>query len=157
MKFGNFLTSERRPKWILYYFDYCTLKLWLKDRLKDLESKTKNLQTLEKQFNELIESEIDKVNTFYLKTHTRILGKIDSLRAVLVGTALVTPESAGGSRKTQDLRDALLGQISHIDSQINSLWHFCWINHLAVWKLMKKHDKHTGLVATPWCMKIAEE
>ncbi|MDP2435627.1 MAG: VTC domain-containing protein [archaeon] len=115
------------------------------------------LQLVEKQFHELVEQEINKANTFYLKTHARILGKIDSLRAVLVGTALGTPESSGGRKKTDDLRNALLGQISHIDSQLNSLWAFCWSNHLAVWKIVKKHDKFTGLVATPWCMNIAEQ
>ena len=176
MKFGNFFQLDRRPKWMLYYFDYNTLKIWLKNTMEQLKAGRLSPQNMEKHFHELIEAEINKVNSFYLKAHSRILGKIDSLRAVLAGTPSSSSSSSSsstsssssssssyssssywGKTTTQDVQEAFVGQIEHIDSQLNSLWHFCWINHLAVYKLMKKHDKMTGLLSSPWCMKLAEE
>mmetsp|Transcript_2066 Transcript_2066/g.4700 ORF Transcript_2066/g.4700 Transcript_2066/m.4700 type:complete len:825 (+) Transcript_2066:418-2892(+) len=103
-------------------------------------------------FIEKVKKEALKVNTFYLKTldefqkkHTTLLFKFSQLRSVHAVVDIDVEEDATMLSKDTLSADSVKRAFRDLYREMNYLQNFAILNYTAFVKILKKHDKATGL------------
>jgi len=141
MKFGKFVEEKTKPEWRLYYIDYKYLKQLIKEMKADISAGRQTKQDAENKFTKAIEHEINKVNDFFLLIDKEIQAKLLALRQLLNKTSDAEIVS---KQKELNLEIDLLA------NQLNDLYAYSLVNFTGFRKILKKHDRHTDMVASPW-------
>uniref|UniRef100_A0A7S4I8N1 SPX domain-containing protein n=1 Tax=Vannella robusta TaxID=1487602 RepID=A0A7S4I8N1_9EUKA len=142
MKFGKFLEEKSKPEWRLYYVDYKYLKKVIKEMKISIQTQKQSKKDAELLFTKSIELEINKVNDFFLMIEKEVQGKLTALRQLL--------NKAKNFDSTQTKKQALVKEIQHLATQLTDLYEYTLVNFTAFRKILKKHDRHTDMVASPW-------
>jgi len=141
MKFGKFLQSKSKPEWRLYYMDYKYLKYVIREMTEAIGSGSQSKKEAENQFTKAVEHEINKVNEFFLMIDKEIQAKLLALRQLLNKTTNLEMASK---------KQAIYQEIDNLATQLNDLYEYTLVNFSGFRKILKKHDRHTGMVASPW-------
>jgi len=164
MKFGKQLERHKVTGWEAFYIDYGGLKRSLKDHYGALRPRSKANDgasssegsprgehecKISDQWFEELSSCINRVN--YLLTSTA--GEVEAR----LSAAQDDLKQASGSHHEPQLRMHLQSLTQQLQSKILDLRHFLDANHTAVYKILKKHDKQTGLCTLPTKLKDFEE
>ena len=151
MKFGQQLERHKVRGWDAFYVDYNGLKASLKEYKssvgntweRDTSSDTSpphtvkvTLKVSQKWLAEL-QCSIDRTNEFF----TSIADEVE-LRLVAGQDEL---EQNKGSDFELQLRRHLQSMVGQLQGTLQDLTHFAAANHTALYKILKKHDKQTGL------------
>ncbi|KAJ3009165.1 vacuolar transporter chaperone [Thoreauomyces humboldtii] len=131
MKFGNYLAESELPGWEEHYISYEALKAQLK--AADFGPSHEQL------FIDTLDYEIEKVHAFKRTTYKDLQMRTVACRRNL-NDALAGPTPAVSSPLLEDFE----GEIYKIAAQVKQLYAFLRINHTAVLKILKKHDKLSG-------------
>jgi vacuolar transporter chaperone complex subunit 4 len=150
MKFGNFLIQERQADWMLYYIDYTMLKTWLKRNVERVDARG-DMSTVVAQFQPLVECELRKVNAFFLRTSDELKEKIDGFRRVL------TADTLQSVQRNKHTRRGLKRQVLYLERLVQDLYYYSWLNEIGFKKILKKHDKMTGLAVSQWALLRVDE
>ena len=165
MKFGKQLERHKVTGWEAFYIDYGGLKRSLKDHygygaLKRSKEKDDGASSSEgsprgdeckisDEWFEELSACVHRVN--YLLTSTA--GEVEAR----LSAAQDDLKQASGSHHEPQLRMHLQSLTQQLQSKILDLRHFLDANHTAVYKILKKHDKQTGLCTLPSKLKEFEE
>lgn len=134
MKFGADLKNSIVPEWEHGYIDYDALK----KAIKSFSPPAAN-EALELEFFDRLESELEKVNRFYLEK----IREFDGALAAMEGRPRSDSRDALGARTTENER------MVSLHAQIGQLQAFVWLNTQGFEKIMKKYDKFMGHRHTP--------
>eukprot|EP01095_Lingulamoeba_sp_RSL-Kostka_P012766 TRINITY_DN5100_c2_g1_i1.p1 TRINITY_DN5100_c2_g1~~TRINITY_DN5100_c2_g1_i1.p1 ORF type:complete len:699 (-),score=260.90 TRINITY_DN5100_c2_g1_i1:312-2408(-) len=145
MKFGKYLKENSKPEWKLYYLDYKLLKNLIKKMVKQLAEGNMTKIEIETPFINTIEQETTKVNDFFLQMEIEILGKLRQFKQLLS-----SKEVLGFGKHSQANTDALKFEIDYLADMLTDLAQYTNVNFKGIRKILKKHDRHTGMVALPW-------
>lgn len=135
MKFGSYLQSEIFAPWRLSYIQYDVLKTELKSRQED---HTWN-ENDENDFIELLQNELDKVFDFVNAKLTEVEARINYCERSI---RTFTNNPAFASDQNWDIMDEALTEVLF---DVNDLAKFTRLNYIGFQKILKKHDKWTGL------------
>ena len=135
MKFGKLLQEKSKLEWRLYYVDYSYLKQLIKEMKQQIVSGTQTKKEVEHKFTKAIDLEINKVNDFFLMVEKEFHGKVAQLRQVL---------------NKPTAKDGLSTELESLANYLTDLHQYTVVNFEAFRKILKKHDRHTDMVASPW-------
>jgi SPX domain protein involved in polyphosphate accumulation len=135
MKFGEHLKNEIFPPWKLSYISYDALKYDLKQRQTDHKWNEND----EQQFITKLENELDKVFDFV----NAKLGEVEARISYCERTiqTFVNNPSWSSDENWALMNDAL----TEVLFDVNDLAKFTRLNYIGFQKILKKHDKWTGL------------
>ena len=159
MKFGKQLERHKIRGWDAFYVDYNGLKRSLKGYPKSGKNLSASVSTaggrLERDVSSSdgasprdavkvsqewvaeLQASIDRTNEFF----TSVADEVES-RLVAGQDEL---EQNKGSDFELQLRRHLQSMIGQLQATLQDLTHFSAANHTALYKILKKHDKQTGL------------
>jgi SPX domain protein involved in polyphosphate accumulation len=136
MKYGKCLRKEQIPQFQRYYLDYKMLKR----QLKGLTTADENLENASNQFMKAVHGELEKVNRFSTD-------KVSELR----NTLLKSSETLfGRSVETLSVLSDLEERADEFGNDLVNVETFVMQNFTGFVKIMKKHDKKTGKMQSPW-------
>lgn len=135
MKFGEHLQKEIFPPWRLSYISYDVLKKDLKSRQLD----HKWTENDEDEFIHRLENELEKVYDFVSAKLTEVEARISYCERT-IQTFINNPSSSTDEDWTL-MEDAL----TEVLFDVNDLAKFTRLNYTGFQKIIKKHDKWTGL------------
>ncbi|CAO3624269.1 unnamed protein product [Mucor hiemalis] len=135
MKFGEHLEQEIFPPWRLSYISYGTLKKMLKTRQLDHKWNGDD----EDEFVSKLENELEKVYDFVSAKLGEIEARISYCERT-IQTFVNNPTWASDQNWTI-MDDAL----TEVLFDVNDLAKFTRLNYIGFQKIIKKHDKWTGL------------
>lgn len=149
MKFGETLKSSLIKDYAYYYIRYDELKFMLKKGLDSNNGKWNN--TLEEEFVDNLEHELDKVYNFFRLKHKEILRRVKEVETLVEKTVqasknVVDPEDMHYFE--QDFQD-LEEELSDIIADVHDLNTFTRLNYIGFQKILKKHDKLTKFILKP--------
>ena len=121
MKFGKSLLEESLSEYSIYYMDYKQLK----KVISKLQSKDK--ETVRHSFFVLLQSELHKVNTFYLEQESLILQRLNTLQKLSVNHG----------------KSSLLEAYNSLLNELDKLQQFITLNQTGFIKILKKWDKRS--------------
>ncbi|RCH89827.1 vacuolar transporter chaperone [Rhizopus azygosporus] len=135
MKFAEHLQQEIFPPWKLSYISYDVLKNDLKSRQLD---HTWNQQD-EQEFVRKLDNELEKVYDFV----TAKLGEVEARISYCERTiqTFINNPSWSSDQNWTIMEDAL----TEVLFDVNDLAKFTRLNYIGFQKILKKHDKYTGL------------
>ncbi|TPX57974.1 hypothetical protein PhCBS80983_g03440 [Powellomyces hirtus] len=139
MKFGNYLAEETHPEWAAHYIAYEDLKQQLK--AEDFGPSSEIL------FTDTLSEEIEKVHRFKATKWTEFNRRTTLCRKKLhasLANSNTASASASATSTTLEADYDYETEIYDIAAQIKQLYAFLRLNHTAVLKILKKHDKRTG-------------
>ncbi|ODV84878.1 hypothetical protein CANARDRAFT_8015 [[Candida] arabinofermentans NRRL YB-2248] len=148
MKFGETLKSSLIKEYAYYYIQYDELKYSVKKGLSKNDDKWSN--TLEEQFFNSLEKELDKVFNFVKLKHQEILRRMKEIQ-VLVNTTVENSKNATEEELEfyeEDFQD-LEEELSDIIADVHDLNKFTRLNYIGFQKILKKHDKQTKFILKP--------
>ena len=155
MKFGKQLERHKVRGWEVFYVDYNALKRSLKDHYarresgKDGGSSSEGspraahevpLRVNENWLKEL-QSSIDRASDFFTSIADEAEVRLSAGREEL--------KQSSGSGHEPQLRVHLQSMTHELQNTLLDLSHFAAANDTAVYKILKKHDKRTGLRTLP--------
>ncbi|KAI9146289.1 hypothetical protein BKA69DRAFT_8777 [Paraphysoderma sedebokerense] len=123
MKFGKQLERKKIPEWARYYINYKRLKQILKE--------------LKQQ--KIMEKEIYKVDEFYQKKVLEISNQLLSLQMTWYQSRSFRTRAG----HTQNIKESFAAGITKVRILISNMDQFLQMNRLAIYKILKKHDKIT--------------
>ncbi|KAF7728245.1 vacuolar transporter chaperone [Apophysomyces ossiformis] len=138
MKFGQQLQQEIFPPWRLSYIQYDVLKSELKQRQLAHDWTDQD----EQDFVELLESELDKVYDFVTAKLNEVEARISYCERT-IQTFMNNP--SWSSDQNWNVMDEALTEVLF---DVNDLAKFTRLNYIGFQKILKKHDKWTGLNLT---------
>lgn len=149
MKFGETLKSSLIKDYAYYYIRYDELKYLLKKGLETNNGKWNN--TLEEDFVDKLEQDLDKVYNFFRLKHKEILRRVKEVETLVEKTVkasknVVDPEDM--QYFEQDFQD-LEEELSDIIADVHDLNTFTRLNYIGFQKILKKHDKITKFILKP--------
>jgi len=154
MKFGQDLKTNVVAEWEHGYIAYDTLKHLIKDLTK-LEDQAQREAEVDELWM-LLESELEKVNRFYLEKVNEFECELESLEATRVESKeksipVASPRTSltGGGDGAPLSSAALNESMVRLHARIGQLQAFVWLNTQGFEKIMKKYDKFMGLRHTP--------
>ncbi|KAI8379147.1 VTC domain-containing protein [Radiomyces spectabilis] len=135
MKFGDHLQQEIFPPWRLSYIQYDVLKNELKTRQLDHGWNDHD----EREFVRLLENELEKVYDFV----TAKLGEVEARISYCERTlqTFMNNQTWSSEQNWTVMDDAL----TEVLFDVNDLARFSRLNYIGFQKILKKHDKWTGL------------
>ncbi|EEB06054.1 vacuolar transporter chaperone complex subunit [Schizosaccharomyces japonicus yFS275] len=142
MKFGQLLKETLLREYQYQYVDYDKLKKELKNSL----NKGSWSEDDESVFLEQLENELDKVYTFQMVKQREVDQRIRQTQEVIEE---VVNRVNSGRRPPEDEFLELEAELSDIMATVHDLAKFCELNYTAFYKIVKKHDKHTGWSLRP--------
>ncbi|KAG1141027.1 hypothetical protein G6F37_006481 [Rhizopus arrhizus] len=135
MKFSEHLQKEIFPPWKLSYLSYDQLKKDLKSRQLDHPWNQQD----EDLFIKTLENELDKVYDFI----TAKLGEVESQISYCERT--IQSFSSNPTWSSDQNWILMEDALTELLFDINDLAKFTRLNYVGFQKILKKHDKHTGL------------
>ncbi|KAG0171142.1 vacuolar transporter chaperone [Apophysomyces sp. BC1034] len=135
MKFGQQLQQEIFPPWRLSYIQYDVLKSELKQRQLAHAWADQD----EQDFIELLESELEKVYDFVTAKLNEVEARISYCERT-IQTFMNNP--SWSSDQNWNVMDEALTEVLF---DVNDLAKFTRLNYIGFQKILKKHDKWTGL------------
>merc|ERR1712137_896098 len=145
--FDRFLQAKSKPEWSLYYINYKYLKELVMDMRKGILSGKVSKKDAEHKFTTAIEVEMTKVNNFFLLVQKDILAKLQSLKMYLNKTESINKARA----------EALDEHIDQLGQNITDIYEYTLVNFTVFRKILKKHDRYTDMVASPWFLARCKE
>lgn len=156
MKFGKQLERHKVRGWDAFYVDYNGLKKSLKAYFK-VPSLSASVSTFERDISSSdgaasprvaqvkvspewvaeLQLSIDRTNEFF----TSVADEVES--RLMAGQDELKQNE--GSDFEHQLRRHLQSMIGQLQGTLQDLSHFAAANHTALYKILKKHDKQTGL------------
>ncbi|CAO3658456.1 unnamed protein product [Umbelopsis vinacea] len=139
MKFGITLKENVFDPWRFDYLSYDSIKMDLKARQLDHKWNADD----EAHFKQIIEIEFDKVGNFITRKQAEIESRISYCERVLTSVA----NTGIGNINEQSIQvySTMNETLTEILFDVNDLSKFTRINYLAFKKILKKHDKWTGI------------
>ncbi|RMZ91551.1 hypothetical protein DV736_g1204, partial [Chaetothyriales sp. CBS 134916] len=153
MKFGQQLRQSLIKDYSWYYIDYDGLKDALKTEFvngKDGERKPWTNDD-ESSFIKLLEAELDKVYTFQKLKSQEIVSRIKASEQE-VKQVLERQAQQSDSETDPDLEDdfeLLEADVSDVIADVHDLAKYTQLNYTGFQKIIKKHDKQTGIYLRP--------
>ncbi|KAG2187295.1 hypothetical protein INT44_004980 [Umbelopsis vinacea] len=141
MKFGVTLKENVFDPWRFDYLSYDSVKMDLKARQLDHKWNSAD----EAHFKQIIEIEFDKVGNFITRKQAELETRISYCERVL--TSVANTGLASINEQTSQVYTSMNETLTEILFDVNDLSKFTRINYLAFQKIIKKHDKWTGLDA----------
>ncbi|KAF1979734.1 SPX-domain-containing protein [Bimuria novae-zelandiae CBS 107.79] len=145
MRFGQQLRQSLNRDWVFNYIDYDSLKAVLRTpRAWDHKE--------EQSFVEQLEGELDKVYTFQKVKAEEIVRRIaasDKEVHEVVGKVDSSSLAPGEESPSEDDFELLEEDLSDIIADVHDLANFTTLNYTGFQKIIKKHDKVTGLALKP--------
>ncbi|KAI9283121.1 VTC domain-containing protein [Sporodiniella umbellata] len=135
MKFGQQLQKEIFPPWKLSYISYDVLKNDLKSRQNDHGWNQQDEEAFIKKLN----NELDKVYDFVTAKLSEVEARISYCERTI--QTFVNNPSWSSEQNWSIMEDAL----TEVLFDVNDLAKFTRLNYIGFQKIIKKHDKHTGL------------
>jgi len=177
MKFGQDLKANIVPEWAAGYIQYDKLKELIR-RLSDEATPAEQREKVEEDFFLLLEEELEKVNSFYLKKVNDFEAELEDYdasqkqqqRQVQGGTTVEEEDddddgsdddedddaetTTPSSRREPQQPRAVEQNLARLHAEIGQLQAFVWLNTQGFEKIMKKYDKfqnlrHTAKAKTP--------
>ncbi|PVI07498.1 SPX-domain-containing protein [Periconia macrospinosa] len=144
MRFGQQLKQSLNREWIFNYIDYEGLK-------HALRAPRRWDHNTEQSFVEQLEKELDKVYTFQQVKAEEIIRRIaSSEKEVTECVAKLDDETTREDDLPSDDDFELLEEdLSDIIADVHDLAKFTQLNYTGFQKIVKKHDKVTGLILKP--------
>ncbi|KAJ2964867.1 hypothetical protein NQZ79_g405 [Umbelopsis isabellina] len=139
MKFGLTLKENVFDPWRFEYLAYDNIKMDLKARQLD---HTWNAED-ETHFKQILVIEFDKVGSFITRKQAEIESRISYCERML--TSVANTGIASINEQTTNVYNAMSETLTEILFDVNDLSRFTRINYLAFQKILKKHDKWTGM------------
>eukprot|EP00835_Amoeboradix_gromovi_P004493 NODE_353_length_10269_cov_0.284759.p1 type:complete len:768 gc:universal NODE_353_length_10269_cov_0.284759:4178-1875(-) len=121
MKFAKTLLEESLSEYTIYYMDYKQLK----KLISKLQSQDK--ETVRQSFFILLQSELHKVNTFYLEQESLMLQRLSTLQKLSVNHG----------------KSSLLEAYNSLLNELDKLQQFITLNQTGFIKILKKWDKRS--------------
>ncbi|RMD44053.1 hypothetical protein DV735_g1097, partial [Chaetothyriales sp. CBS 134920] len=153
MKFGQQLRQSLIKDYSWYYIDYDALKDALKtDFVKGKDGERKPwTNDDESSFIKLLEAELDKVYTFQKLKSQEIVSRIKASEQE-VQQVLERQAAQSDSESDPDLEDdfeLLEADVSDVIADVHDLAKYTQLNYTGFQKIIKKHDKQTGIYLRP--------
>ncbi|RMZ83139.1 hypothetical protein DV738_g1382, partial [Chaetothyriales sp. CBS 135597] len=153
MKFGQQLRQSLIKDYSWYYIDYDGLKDALKtDFVKGKDGERKPwTNDDESSFIKLLETELDKVYTFQKLKSQEIVSRIKASEQE-VQQVLERQAQQSDSDSDPELEDdfeLLEADVSDVIADVHDLAKYTQLNYTGFQKIIKKHDKQTGIYLRP--------
>lgn len=145
MKFGETLKNSLREDWEEHYIDYGKLKKLLRE--KETEPSDWTEQDESKFVEELVNVQIEKVNSFHSKIASDLKDRVNVCETKLEPFTLEgkqnpqVPEQPQTEQETKEVLNGVHEELDAISKEIASLYKFARLNFTACLKAAKKHDR----------------
>ncbi|KAF3160160.1 Phosphate metabolism transcription protein [Orbilia oligospora] len=143
MKFGETLKKSLKEEWKDNYIDYGKLKKLLRE--KDPEPTQWTEQDESNFVEELVNVQIEKVNTFHAKLGAELKDRVNNCEAKLEPLAQNSEGKAAAKdtvdENTKQLLATVTQELDTISKEIADLYKFARLNFTACLKAAKKHDR----------------
>ncbi|KAJ6260394.1 Vacuolar transporter chaperone [Drechslerella dactyloides] len=150
MKFGETLKKSLKEEWKDNYIDYSKLKKLLRE--KESEPTQWTEQDESSFVEELVNVQIEKVNTFHGKLAGELKERVNACEAKLEHLLQPAEGPEGGSgaapsaatavdEETKQLLASVTQELDNISKEISDLYKFSRLNFTACLKAAKKHDR----------------
>ncbi|GMM31589.1 Vtc4 protein [Martiniozyma asiatica (nom. inval.)] len=149
MKFGETLKSSLIKDYSYYYIKYDELKYELKRGLDSNDNHWSN--SLEENFVDNLEGELDKIFNFFRLKHKEILKRVKESELMVTKTVQLANSAKDEEEMQffeQDFQD-LEEELSDIIADVHDLNTFTRLNYIGFQKILKKHDKLTKFILKP--------
>ncbi|KAK9767135.1 Phosphoserine phosphatase [Basidiobolus ranarum] len=162
MKFGNFITARKvnyPEAWIPYTLDYVSLKSYIKQNIapdslalskltpEQLEWNTD--PTKENSYSNLITSRLGRLQTLVGEFLSKLDKEVSSLNEFYVSETERIVSYRRQSEEDTSTSKELLQCIIKLES-------FVLLNYTAITKILKKHDRHSGLkISDSYLLRIS--
>jgi len=137
MKFGRYLLQNQIPEWSFYYLSYNSLK-----KVIGKGTTTEQIRQSEKEFMDDLEEQLAKINSFYSLKSGELLAALKRIMAKL---------------KIDDASERVERELDMVNKIFIQLHNYQRLNYIGFKKLLKKHDKLTGVGARTWFMIRLED
>ncbi|DAA79450.1 TPA_exp: Uncharacterized protein A8136_0223 [Trichophyton benhamiae CBS 112371] len=150
MRFGKTLQTSVYPPWKDHYIDYRALKKLLREHEgsedgDDGEGRPWTDEDEENFVQELINVQLDKVNSFQVETHKRLRELTAECEAALEPVAAQQGEAKlENVKKNEAVAQETLSKLDRITEELGELEKFSRINFTGFLKAAKKHDRKRG-------------
>jgi len=121
-------------RWRVYYLDYKLVKNVLKDQVRNDTA----LESFERDFINLVDAELKKVNGFFELTASQLLSELKNFLKIVTKLGYVASSNT------------LSYEMNRLSNELIELDKFVKVNFDGFIKIMKKHDRMTGQIALPW-------
>ncbi|EPS37457.1 hypothetical protein H072_8845 [Dactylellina haptotyla CBS 200.50] len=141
MKFGSTLKRERKKEWVDNYIDYPKLKHLLRE--KEVEPTHWTEQDESNFVEELVNVQIEKVNSFHAKVGVELKERVNACEAKLEPLAQGSEQQGATTSddETKLLLHSVGQELDNISKEIADLYKFARLNFTACLKAAKKHDR----------------
>ncbi|KAL9131730.1 MAG: hypothetical protein Q9217_000405 [Psora testacea] len=146
MHFGETLKNSTYEPWASSYIDYTKLKRLLRENESDDENKAWTEDDEAKFVEELLNVQLEKVNSFQGETYKTLRERTTSCETQL--QKLANSENGSSRKKTDENLEAeveeVLRKLDSITKEINELEKYSRVNFTGFLKAAKKHDHRRG-------------
>ncbi|SCU82578.1 LAME_0C01860g1_1 [Lachancea meyersii CBS 8951] len=144
MKFGEQLNRSLIREYSYYYLSYDDLKTDLEENLESNGGTWS--ETLETQFLESLELELDKVYTFCKVKHNEVFRRVKEAQEQVHSTVRALDSNVPPSELDFEILEE---ELSDIIADVHDLAKFSRLNYTGFQKIIKKHDKKTKFILRP--------
>ncbi|SCU79217.1 LAFA_0B01552g1_1 [Lachancea sp. 'fantastica'] len=144
MKFGEQLNRALIREYSYYYICYDDLKNDLEENLGSNGGEWS--ETLETQFLESLELELDKVYTFCKVKHNEVVRRVKEAHEQVQSTVRALDSNVPPSELDFEILEE---ELSDIIADVHDLAKFSRLNYTGFQKIIKKHDKKTKFILRP--------
>lgn len=140
MKFGNYLKENLLNPWRIEYIQYDLLKMDLKSRQLDHEWNSQD----ESDFIQSFTNEKTKVTQFIARYNHQLASRIQYSHHLLKGSTTIQ-QAPQENKETTEFLNNLDDTLIEIIFDIHDFSKFIQLNRLGFAKILKKHQKWTGI------------
>ena len=153
MRFGKTLRSSIYEPWKANYIDYAKLKSLLREHETSGSSKETESWTEEDEarfVEELVNVQLEKVNSFHANTHKRLQDDVTECGKKLNDVRIQEGEENDRQAQKQvvegseEVLNSVLAELDRIATEINELEKYSRLNFTGFLKAGKKHDRRRG-------------
>ncbi|CAK8985187.1 unnamed protein product [Durusdinium trenchii] len=137
MKFGKQLDRHKIRGWDAFYIDYNGLKKSLKDRGSPTGDILDQEAQVSSEWLSELRASLERTNEFFTSMSEQVEDRLEAAREEL--------QQNQGLEHEPQLRNHLQMMVQELQGTLQELTHFCEANDTACYKILKKHDKQTGL------------
>jgi len=148
MGFERYLEEKSKSEWSLYYINYKYLKNMIMEMSQRFKRGTWTKKDAEHKFTTAIELEIVKVNDFFLLVQKEMEAKLAALKLYL---------NKNKSINNAVTEESLIQHMDKLAEKLTDLHEFTHVNFTGFKKIIKKHDRYTDMVASPWFLERCKE
>lgn len=144
MRFGKTLSNSIYTPWKINYIDYGKLKKLLRE---NEDGKTGGTWTEEDEghfVEELVNVQLEKVNTFQVNTYKRLRERTSECERKLDGATESNGGNENASTNEQEGLQSVLAELDAITAEVNELEKYSRLNFTGFLKSAKKHDRRRG-------------